>query len=459
MASVTTSGLNLDVQGLAAQLVAADRATQDARNTRQETALTVQVSGLGTLKGALSSFQGALQSLKTVAAFSPRAASSDNEDAFTATVDSTAAAGTYDIDVKELAKAHQLASAAFTGGNGTVIGTGTLTITQGTNGFTVVIDDEHKTLADVRDAINKATGNTGVQATLIHEQDGTHLVLSSTKTGASNAIQVNATGGDGGLQQLVYQTTGTQNLTQLQPAQDSHILVAGYDHYSPTNQVADAIDGVTLTLTGTTEVDEPATLTVNVDNDTVTKNVQKFVDAFNALQKQFTSLRSFNSDTKTTGPLFGDATLRQVEDMVRSDLSNPVKGVSSSVYNSLASIGVTRQLDGSLALDTTKLSKAMAEGNGAVAQIFGSTDGVAARLDSHITSQLASGATFDFRSKSLQDQLKQLDDDKAALDARMEAAKARYVAQFSALDAMLTQMQQTSTSLSSALANIPVPGR
>jgi flagellar hook-associated protein 2 len=69
MASVTTSGLNLDVQGLAAQLVAADRATQDARNTRQETALTVQVSGLGTLKGALSSFQGALQSLKTVAAF------------------------------------------------------------------------------------------------------------------------------------------------------------------------------------------------------------------------------------------------------------------------------------------------------------------------------------------------------------------------------------------------------
>src|SRR5262245_21132870 len=188
MASVTTSGLNLDVQGLAAQLVAADRATEDARNTRQETALTVQVSGLGTLKGALSTFQGALQSLKTVAAFSPRAASSNNEDAFTATVDSTAAAGTYDIDVKALAKAHQLASNPFVGGNGSVVGTGTLNITQGTSGFTVVIDENNNTLAGIRDAINKATGNTGVQATLIHEQGGTRLVLSSSKTGASNAI-------------------------------------------------------------------------------------------------------------------------------------------------------------------------------------------------------------------------------------------------------------------------------
>jgi flagellar hook-associated protein 2 len=457
MASVTTSGLNLDVQGLAAQLVAADRATQDARNTRQETALTVQVSGLGTLKGALSAFQGALQSLKTVAAFSPRAATVSNEDAFTATVDSTAAAGTYDIDVLALAKAHQLASSAFAGGNGTVVGSGTLTITQGTSSFNVVIDDEHKTLADIRDAINKATGNTGVQATLIHEQGGTRLVLSSSKTGASNAIQVNQSGGDGGLEQLVYQTAGTQNLTQLQPAQDSHILVAGYDHYAPTNQVADAIDGVTLTLTGTTEVDAPASLTVSFDNDLVTKNVQKFVDAFNALQKQFVGLRSFNADTKTTGPLFGDATLRQVEDMVRSDLSNPVKGLSGT-YTSLASIGITRQLDGNLALDTTKLTKAIADGNGAVAQIFGSTDGVAARLDGHITSQLATGATFDFRNKSLQDQLKELADDKAALDKRMEQVKARYIAQFSALDAMLTKMQQTSTSLSSALANIPVPG-
>ena len=46
MASITTAGMNLDVQGLAKQLVAADRAAQDARLSRQEQSLTVQMSGL-----------------------------------------------------------------------------------------------------------------------------------------------------------------------------------------------------------------------------------------------------------------------------------------------------------------------------------------------------------------------------------------------------------------------------
>src|SRR4029453_8909689 len=110
MASIQSSGINIDVQSLAAQLVAADRAPQDARITRQETALTVQVSGIGSLKGALSTFQTALQSLKTVSAFSPRAATVSDADAFTAKVDSNAAAGTYDIHVIALAKSNQLAS-------------------------------------------------------------------------------------------------------------------------------------------------------------------------------------------------------------------------------------------------------------------------------------------------------------------------------------------------------------
>ena len=218
-----------------------------------------------------------------------------------------------------------------------------------------------------------------MQATLIHESGGTHLVLSSTKTGAANAIQVDCRpAATAGLNQLVYQTAGTQNLTQKQPAQDAHIKVAGFDHYSATNEISGAIDGVTLTVKSTTEVGSPVALNVTFDNAQVQKNVQTFVDAFNALQKQFVSLRSYNSDTRTTGPLFGDATLRQVEDMVRSDLSNTVSGLTGN-YTSLASIGITRQIDGTMALNADKLNTAIASGNGAVAQIFGSANGVAAR--------------------------------------------------------------------------------
>lgn len=448
MASIQSSGLNLDVQGLATQLVAADRAPEDARLTRQEQTLSVQMSGLGSLKGALSAFQSALQPLKTVSAFTVRTATVADTDFYTATASSTAAPGNYDVEVLDLAKAHQLASGAFATAD-TAVGTGTLTIGQGSASFSVTIDSTNNTLAGIRDAINKATDNTGVQATLIHEQNGTHLVLSATKTGAANAINVTTAGGDGGLNQLV-DPNSLQKLTQTQPAQDAHITVAGFDHYSATNSVDDAIDGVTLNLKAKTEADEPIALSVTSDDASISKNVQNFVNAFNQLQKTFTSLRSFNPTSGQTGALFGDALLRQTEDQMRMDLSSPVAGLPSA-YNSLAVIGITRQTDGTLAVDTTKLNAAIANGNGAVAQLFGSTDGVAARIYKHIDAQLATGAAFDYRNTSITAGLKDVTNRRTALDARMQVQQQRYVQQFSALDAMLSQMQTTSSYLTQTL--------
>jgi flagellar hook-associated protein 2 len=455
MASIQTSGLNLDVQGLAKQLVAADRAPQDARLTRQEQSLTVQMSGLGTLKGALSTFQSALSSLKTVSAFSVRSASVADTDYYTATAASGAAPGSYDIQVLDLAKAHQLASGAFAAAD-TVIGTGTLTIGQGSSSFDVTIDSTNNTLTGIRDAINKNANNTGVQATLIREQNGTHLVLSATKTGAANAITVTANGGDGGLDQLIG-PNGAKKFTQVQPAQDAHITVAGFDHYSASNTIDDAIDGVTLSLKQKTEANTPVALTISSDDATVTKNVQNFVNAFNALQKTFASLRSFNPTTGQTGQLFGDALLRQVEGQMRLDLSTPVNGVATG-YNSLATIGITRQTDGTLAVDTTKLNNAITNGNGAVAQLFGSKDGIAARISGHIDTQLATGSAFDYRNTSIQDGLKDIKEQRTALDTRMVMQQQRYIRQFSALDAMLSQMQQTSSYLTQQLANLPKAG-
>jgi len=444
MASIQSSGLNLDVQGLAKQLVAADRAPQDARLTRQEQSLTVQMSGLGALKGALSTFQSALSSLKTVSAFNVRSANVADTDYYTATAASGAAPGSYDIEVLDLAKAHQLASGAFATAD-TVVGTGTLTIGQGSNSFDVTIDSTNNTLAGIRDAINKNANNTGVQATLIREQNGTHLVLSATKTGAANAITVTTSGGDGGLGQLVG-PNGAKKFTQTQPAQDAHITVAGFDHYSDSNTIDDAIDGVTLTLKQKTAAATPIALTISSDDATVTKNVQNFVNAFNALQKTFATLRAFNPTTGQTGQLFGDALLRQVESQMRLDLSTPVSGVATG-YNSLAAVGITRQTDGTLAVDTTKLNKAITNGNGAVAQLFGSKDGIAARISGHIDSQLATGSAFDYRNTSITAGLKDISEQRTALDSRMALQQQRYVQQFSALDAMLSQMQQTSSYL------------
>ena len=102
---------------------------------------------------------------------------------------------------EQLAKAAQLGSDAFASAS-TTVGTGTLTISVGDSSFSIEVGEGGNSLANIRDAINKSAANKGVQASLLTDVEGTHLVLTSTKTGADRALTVTASGGDGGLEQL-----------------------------------------------------------------------------------------------------------------------------------------------------------------------------------------------------------------------------------------------------------------
>ncbi len=51
--------------------------------------------------------------------------------------------------------------------------------------------------------------------------------------------------------------------------------------------------------------------------------------------------------------MLGDALLRGIESQIGLDLSNPVAGVTGD-YKTLASLGITRQTDGTLKLDSAR---------------------------------------------------------------------------------------------------------
>jgi flagellar hook-associated protein 2 len=449
----TTSSTALDVPTLVSQLVSAERAQYQTPITARQTTATVQLSAVSSLKGALGSFQNAVSGLKDASTFTPRTTSSSDEDVLTATTDGNASTGSYDIEVIALAKAQQLASSGFAGGSTAAVGTGTLTITYGTTSFNVTVDSTNKTVAGIRDAINKATGNTGVQATILNDQNGAHLVLTSAQTGAANTIKIAASGGDGGLAALAYDGVNPSQVTQLQAAQDAHIKIADtYDHYSSTNVVTDAIDDVTLNLKATSGT--AVTLSVADDTDSLKQKVTTFVQAYNSLYSTFSKLRSYDPGTQSAGPLLGDSLLRNIEDQIGSDLSNPVSGVSG-VYTTLASLGVTRQTDGTLGLDGAKLDKALTADHLSVAQVFGGDNGVASRLSTDLDAFLKSGGGIDTRTNALNATLKQVQTDTDALDAKMQVIQDRYTKQFTALDALLQQLQNTSNYLTSQLSSLP----
>lgn len=438
-------GSQIDVNGLASQLVAAERAPLDAQLQRAAAKVTTQISAVGQLMGALSTFRSALSSLKTVDVFSTRQATSANPEVFSATASASAMPGSYSIEVEQLAQAHQVASRPFATGSTQVIGTGTLTLSLGATSFAVTIDDGNSTLAGIRDAINGAADNPGIRATLIQGTEGARLVLTSATTGAASGIAVAQSGGDGGLSVLAYSGGAPNSYTQLAAAQDAIVRVATFETRSASNSVTGAIDGVTLNLLAGSEGDTVA-LTVGYDSAAVTTRIKGFVSAYNALEAQISKLGGYDSVTKTAGAMLGDSLLSGIESQLRRTLSTTVAG-SGGASQTLAGIGITTQADGSLVLDETKLQTALTGNFDGVARLFGSENGVAATLFSQVDERLKTGGAVDLRSKNLVEQQQDLEDRKETVDARMQVALQRYVRQFTALDTLLSSLQTTSSYL------------
>ena len=188
MATITALGIGsgLDVNTLVAQLVAAERAPTQTRLDSREAEALSKLSALGSIKGALSVFQNALEPLKELVTFQGRTAVSANSAVYTATAGPDAIAGRYAVEVSALAAAHKLRSAAYAMAD-TVVGTGTLTLSAAGETFAVNVTNTNSKLVDIVDAINEAPANTKILATIVNSVDGAHLVLTSAATGVASA--------------------------------------------------------------------------------------------------------------------------------------------------------------------------------------------------------------------------------------------------------------------------------
>src|SRR5262245_36867638 len=223
MATISSTGIGsgLDIDSLVSKLVAAERSAGQTRIDNKKGKLTEQFSAMAQLMGGMSAFQSSLNSLVSSSSFNSRKVSVSNEAAFTAKATSSAAPGSYDVQVEQLAKASQLGSDPFASASAAV-GTGTLTIAVGDSSFSIQVGEGGNSLANIRDAINRAPDNKGVQASLLTDVDGTHLVLTSVKTGEDYALAVTASGGNGGLEQF-------ESMEVRNEAQDAVVFVSGYE--------------------------------------------------------------------------------------------------------------------------------------------------------------------------------------------------------------------------------------
>lgn len=452
MPSISSLGIGsgLDIASLVEQLVRAETEPKALSLARRESTTQAKISAFGALQGALSSLQSKTNALKD-GELDKRIASSSSEDVFTATATDTANVSNHDIEVIELAQAHRLASGSFAT-SATVVGTGTLTIEVGSESFDVEIDGTNSSLSGIMDAINDAEDNSGVQASLITAGGVARLVLTSDETGLANSLRVTQSGGDGGLASLVYDPGVDEQLSELDAALDSEISVDGFSHTSSSNNVDDAIPGVTLNLQSK-DPGNTHNLDVDLNISTQKAAIEGFVQAFNAAIGSIASVSSYNSETDQASPLTGDATVRQLGNSLRSALSNISPGLSGQLA-SLSEIGIEVQTDGTLTINRTKLEQALTTNPERVRALLTGASGASVQLSTVLDQYLDSDGRISSALERLNGQIDDIEDENFRLEDRALALEERYRRQFTALDTLVAQMNSTSEFLTNQLSQL-----
>ncbi|MHB1231985.1 MAG: flagellar filament capping protein FliD [Burkholderiales bacterium] len=438
-------GSNIDVNSLVTQLMALERRPLDALN-QQRTFYNNELSAYGTLSSDLSAFQTAVSALKNTSSFSVFTATAADATLLTASADSTASAGSHSITVTQLAQSQKLFSAGFADTTITAVGTGTLTFSNGASSFSVAIDATNNTLSGITNAVNSAASNFGVSASIVNDGTGNRLLFAPNSTGSANAITVSVVDGDGtnldnlGLSRLSY-TAGGLNLTQTQAAQNAIITVDGLSGISKaSNTISDVIQGVTLNLLKGGGAS--TTLNVAVDSTTITANVNSVVTAYNKL------ISDINNLHKKGGTLEADNTVISIQSQLLGVFNTPA-AISGNAYNYLAQVGLSLQSNGTLALDSSAFQSALSSHLTDVTKLFtDSTQGFMQRFYTQTMQLLQPNGLVDSQNQGINAQISDVGVRIDQMQTRLTLTEARLRAQYSALDAMLGSLSQTTNLLS-----------
>jgi flagellar hook-associated protein 2 len=446
--TVTSTGIGsgLDITGIVSSLTTAYGAAQTSQLTNQQNTLDAQVSAYGSFTSALDTLKLSLNSLETPSKLAAFDATVADKTIATATTDATAVAGSYTLEVDSLATAAKLTSAPVLGTN-TAVGTGTLTISTGGASADINISSSNNSLAGIAAAINSASNNPGVTASVITSTDGQRLVLTGTSTGAGNAITVTQSGGDGGLASLVYDpANGITNLTDSQDAADAQFKINGFAGTSASNLVSTALTGVTINLLAPTATGVTTTLSVTPDTTTAQTNIDSFVTALNGVLTSIQSLTSYDPSTGQAGPLNGNSVLQSFQNQLQNILGKVVQGNTGSV-KSLTDLGLSANADGSYSIDDTKLGNALSGSLASVGTLLGGTNGIMTQLDTLINGYIKPGGLLATINTGLQTSLSNVADQQTALAAQLAQYSATLTAEYNAMDTAVAKLKQTQTYL------------
>ena len=458
MATISSPGVGtngLDVKSIISQLVTLEKRPLDTLKLQAATVNT-KISAFGQIKSLVSTLQDAAGKLTSVTGWNGVATTSSDSKFVSATAVGGTLPTTFSVEVQSLAKAQATASAALLPVGG-ALGSGTLRLELGkwsvapasfTPGSGQPVDitiSASDKLSDVASKINGA--NAGVTASVLSDASGERLLLRSKSTGEEFGFRLSVME-DGDTDPQSAGNTDATGLSRLvngatvtQAAANAKATVNGIAVSSATNTFASTISGVTFKAEQVTTA--PIDITVSKDNSAIQSNIDGFVKAYNAINQLLQDATKYDAATKSAGLLQGDSTAVALQNSLRNAIQSVTTG--GGAFQRLADIGITQQLGGDLAVDSSKLTKALSENPDDVKNLFrntggGAADGIAVQLKALTTNLLSNDGFFKSKDATLQLSLKRNSQDQTRVNEKVEAFEKRITQRYNALDTQLSSL-------------------
>lgn len=424
MPTITFGGVGsgIDTESIISGLINASRGPIN-RVQLQNTQTQSAVSTLSDIGNLLSRFKDAALALDTVQEVGSFKATSSTK-AVAATANGSAQPGSFEIHVEELATAYKAYSNTLgvTQSNQALTQDGTLSLTIGDE--TVALQIE---ATDTLDQVMAKINGSGLRVSASAFFDGSQfrMQVRGLDTGLENDVTLVEDG-----------TTFGFADNPLSTGKNAEFTVDGFAVSSKTNQVQGVVGGVTLALAEETP-DGPVTVTISGDSEGFQAKLKTLVDSYNGVINKVNAEAGFGSVRGTNPQLTGDSTLRSVTSKLSSMLTQTV---GTGKFQTLRSIGIELNNNGTLKLNAAKLEEALAADPDSVTRVLAGDDntvkGLADMLSAAATDMLANNGSIASRKEGLSARQKLLTDRAELEQRRLDRMEEQLRKQF-------TQMDQT----------------
>jgi len=489
-ATSSTTSSQIDVSSVVAQLMTAASIPLDKLNSKVSKDQTI-ISDLGILKAKISSFKDALTKLESPSSYSTTIATSSNTSVATATSNTGAQSGRYNLLVNQTAEAANISVKGFTSltQNISLPGNGDgFTVTVGANTYYSKNNNIGSktgvttpaltagTVTDLKDWINKIAINNGenISANIVQTTSTSYaLVIAGKSTGVSNSIGFTGLNG-----YSVITSNGTSvsssnvtlnsvnensgNIVSVNStARDALLQINGLSFQKSSNTITDAVANISFNLLSPVlpgGVTNSALISVGDGADSSSTIIQDLVTSYNGFIAQYKEMVA-NSQNTTNGKV-GSLSNRQGLLPFIGDIKNKMSigalaADSSSL--SLVTMGIDLQTDGTMKFNSSNYNQGIATGLLAKLRAGISVGGVAGssvNLSTVLSSTINPGGTI---SSTIAGQTNLISASQSRIDnlkIQLSLLEKSYVSQYSRLNTLLFNLGQTSSQLTSALTAV-----